>query len=392
MSTVDPAYYGREQTAVKHRVLSRYLTPLPLIVGRTWVRDIVFVDCCSGPWHTVTDDLSDSSIGISLKHLREARKILAKEGHIVSFRCVFVEKDPIAYAQLKKYCDGVSDIPVKTLLGDFVEHIPEIKRFVAEREGSFPFFFVDPTGWSPLKIAPLTPLLQAEPCEVLINFMTSYVRRFLEVEGKDFEALLGEKTMAKIRGLVGQEREDAAAFSYAEQVARAGNFPYFCTSLVLNPQTDQTHYHLIYATRHPKGVEVFKQAERNASEFMELARADARQRQRIDTTNNYEMFKAEDYAEGNDYHLTKLRSRYLSAAHAQVEDVLRRNKRPILYDEAWKIACRFPLVWESDLHGWINHEWRDKINVLGMKPNQRVPKCLAGNQLQWNVRDSAPLA
>ena len=48
MNTVEPAYYGREQTAVKHRVLGRYLTPLPLIVGRSWVRDIVYVDCCSG--------------------------------------------------------------------------------------------------------------------------------------------------------------------------------------------------------------------------------------------------------------------------------------------------------------------------------------------------------
>ena len=67
MNTVEPAYYGREQTAVKHRVLGRYLTPLPLIVGRSWVRDIVYVDCCSGPWNTVTDDLSDSSIGILLR-------------------------------------------------------------------------------------------------------------------------------------------------------------------------------------------------------------------------------------------------------------------------------------------------------------------------------------
>ncbi len=43
--------------------------------------------------------------------------------------------------------------------------------------------------------------------------MTSHIRRFLEVEGKDFEALLGERAMAKDSELVGQEREDAAAFS-----------------------------------------------------------------------------------------------------------------------------------------------------------------------------------
>ena len=95
--------------------------------------------------------------------------------------------------------------------------------------------------------------------------MTSHIRRFLEVEGKDFGALLRAKTLEEMRGLTGQERDDAAAFGYANQIAGAGNFPYVCTTLVLKPQRDQTHYHLIYATRHPKGVQVFKQAERSAS-------------------------------------------------------------------------------------------------------------------------------
>jgi three-Cys-motif partner protein len=386
MTAVEPAYHGREQTAVKHRVLGRYLTPLPLIVGRTWARDIVHVDCCAGPWHTVTDDLSDSSIGIALRQLREAREILTREGRSVTFRCLFVEQDPTAYAQLKKYCDSVSDIEVKTLPGDFVAHIPEILRFVAARRDSFPFFFIDPTGWLPLKILPLKPLLQYQPGEVLINFMTSYIRRFLEEQGEDFGAILGERAMANIHGLVGQERDDAAAFAYADQIAQAGNFPYVCTTLVLNPQINQTYYHLIYATRHHKGVEVFKDAERNASEFMELARADAQQRHRIEITNIGELFAVEEYAAGNDYYLSGLRRRYLNVAHARVEDALRLNKRrPMLYDQAWRIACRFPLVWESDLHKWIKHEWRDKINVLGMRPNQRVPKCQSGHSLVWTA-------
>ncbi len=384
MNAVEPAYYGREQTAVKHFILGRYLTPLPLIVGRSWVRDILYVDCCSGPWNTVTNDLSDSSIGIALRQLREARRILTAEGRPVTFRCIFVEKNPVAYAQLEKYCDSISDIQVKTLPGDFVEHIPEILRLVVARENSFPFFFIDPTGWSPLKIGPLKPLLQCEPGEVLINFMTSHIRRFLGLEGQDFEALLGEQAMEDIRGQVGQERDDAAAFAYADQIAHAGNFQYVCTTLVLNPQYDQTRYHLIYATRHHKGVEVFKQVEHNATEFMELARADARQRVRIDTSNNLELFPSDQYAGGNDNYLMMLRNRYLNTAHARVKDALRRNKRrPMLYDEAWKIVCRFPLVWESDLHKWIKHEWRDKISVLGMKPNQRVPKCQSGHSLVW---------
>src|SRR5579864_3940380 len=101
MSTVDIAYFGREQTLVKHSVLKQYLIALALIVGRSFARDISFIDCCSGPWNTVTTDLSDSSIGIAIQLLRAARDILAAEGNTVSFRCLFAEENPDAYAQLE---------------------------------------------------------------------------------------------------------------------------------------------------------------------------------------------------------------------------------------------------------------------------------------------------
>src|SRR5579871_3624726 len=147
MTVVDSAYFGREQTLVKHTVLSQYLTALALIVGRTFARDIVFADCCSGPWETKTLDLSDSSVGIAIQQLRRTRETLQSQGHLVTFRCLFAEENPSRYSQLKKFCDAVNDIEIKTLPGDFTKHIPDIRRFIAERKDSFPFFFVDPTGW-----------------------------------------------------------------------------------------------------------------------------------------------------------------------------------------------------------------------------------------------------
>jgi hypothetical protein len=169
--------------------------------------------------------------------------------------------------------------------------------------------------------------------------------------------LLSARALEKMHGLSGQDRDDAAAFAYADQVARSGNFDYVCATLVLNPQRDQTYYHLIYGTRHPKGIEVFKQAERSASEFMALARADAQQRQRIESTRQTEMFSVLDYGAEHDHHLLCLRNRYLQQAHDLVKKQLTVNRhRPTPYEDAWKMACRFPLVWESDLHTWINQE------------------------------------
>lgn len=382
MSVVASAYIGREQTAVKHRILERYLTPLPLIVGRSW-DDVTFVDCCSGPWETNTSDQSDTSFGIALRQLRQAREILKREGRNVNFRCLFIEKDPDAYAELEKFCATVTDLQVKPRCGDFVSLIPEILRFINERPNSFPFFFIDPKGWSPLKITALTPLLRRDPGEMLINFMTSHIRRFLADEGKDFGALLGSAALERMRDLTGQERDDAAAFAYADQLALAGKFAYVCTTLVLKPQTDQTHYHLIYATRHHKGVEEFKNSERNTKEFMSLARADAQQRRRVQSTGQQEIFQVDQWA-GDDQYLQGLRERYLALAHDLVERQLIRNpRRDVRYDDAWLIACRFPFVYESDLRDWITHEWSRKIQILGMKPNQKVPKCRSNNSLRW---------
>lgn len=381
MTTLDPAYFGREQTAVKHRILEHYLIPLPLIVGRRFAPDITFVDCCSGPWNTKAEDQSDSSFAIAIRQLRTAREILRSEGHQVSFRCLFIEKDPAKFKILDSYCTAVTDMEVKPMPGDFVERIPDILSFVNERPNSFPFFFIDPTGWSPLRIVPLTRLLRYRPCEVLINFMTSQIRRWLTDEEKDFGALIGQGAMARIQNLNGRERDDAAAFSYADQVALAGNFEFVCTTAVLNPQWDDTHYHLIYATRHHKGVQEFKAAERNAKVFMAIVRGEAQQRRRIDRTQNLELYPPSP----EDQYLLQLRDHHLNAAHEAVKQQLRSRKgQPIPYDLAWATACRFPFVWESDLHEWIEQEWAQKIDVLGMKPNQRVPKCQSGNTLVWN--------
>jgi hypothetical protein len=131
-------------------------------------------------------------------------------------------------------------------------------------------------------------------------------------------------------------------------------------------------------------VEEFKNSERNAKEFMSLARADAQQRHRVESTGQSEMFVPEVCGAGDDHYLLGLRDRYLALAHDLVERQLIRNpRRDIRYEDAWRIACRFPFVYESDLHSWIREEWRSKISVLGMKPNQKVPKCRSNNLLRW---------
>src|SRR6185295_7816228 len=115
------------------------------------------------------------------------------------------------------------------------------------------------------------------------NFMTSHIRRFIESPQKltqeSFVKLFGSvEFKARLQGLAKQDREDAIVKAYSENVQKTGSFKFMSSAIVLHSDYDQTHFHLIYATRDRKGVEVFKDAERKAMSVMEEARAEARKR------------------------------------------------------------------------------------------------------------------
>ena len=83
-------------------------------------------------------------------------------------------------------------------------------RFAKEQPKSFPFFFVDPTGWEPLQIDVIAPILSMNPGEVLITLMTSWITRFLSDQTKGFHRLLGAE-VPRILQLDGEDQEEESS-------------------------------------------------------------------------------------------------------------------------------------------------------------------------------------
>lgn len=221
---------------------------------------------------------------------------------------------------------------------------------------------------------------------MLINFMTGHIRRFLdspqEETQESFRRLFGSGAFrARVQGLARQDREDAAVEEYARNVKSVGGFAHSCTAIVLHPELDRTHFNLIYATRNPKGIEVFKEAEKKAMEVQEAARAEAQQRRRVARRGQAELFGSQELHDRS--HYDSLRDRYLTKSQKAVLHALHTQRR-LLYDEAWRLALAEPMVWESDLKGWIE-EWKKegKLEITGMQPRQRVPHRAEGNHLVW---------
>ena len=375
-------YEDREQTQVKHQILVKYLSAFVPIVG-DWASDIAYIDCMAGPWHETDPSLKDTSFGRAIDVLRATRRVLNDRGKAPTMRCLLVEKNRRSFTKLKEFCSSVGDLEVTPKNWDFTEHTSDIVQYTKLRNKCFPFVFIDPTGWEQLAEDLITPILQLEPGEVLINLMTSWIRRFLSDESKHFERFLGSD-LPRLRQLKGDEQEEELVRSYADKVARAGRFKYTCTLPVMKPDQDAFHFYMVYATRHQRGVEVFKDTERSVIRFMHETRAKAQERWRLAESRQYSLLPAEvRYRESR---FTEFQLRNQAIAKAQLMATLEGSER-VLYDEAWFQVMQYSAVIDRDLKDWLT-EWRasGSLTFANLDPGQKLPR-KGGNQfLVWKQK------
>jgi hypothetical protein len=230
------------------------------------------------------------------------------------------------------------------------------------------------------------PLLKLNPGEVLINLMTGHIRRFIESPDEQtqdsFKALFGSADFQRtVAGLTGIDRDDALIEAYAANVRKTGGFNYVCSAIVLHPEKDRTHFHLMYATRNAKGVAVFKKAEKKAMAVMKSARADAQQRKRQGKSGQTELFSSDALHDPSYY--DSLRECYTSRVRNQALGMLQDQKR-LAYDRVWDSTLTKPLVWESDLKDWIK-QWvkEGRVRIDGLTGKQQTPKRGHNHYLVW---------
>ena len=167
----------------------------------------------------------------------------------------------------------------------------------------------------------------------MINFMTEHIRRFIEwprrQNQESFIKLFGSSQFKDIlKGLEEKDREDAIVTAYSERVKHVGAFEYTSSAIVLHPEKNRTHFHLIYATRDPKGIKVFKEAEKKAMPVMEKTRDEAQKREREERTGQTELglFSGTVTQDPSAY-FRSLRERYVSRARATVLDLVQAKKQ-----------------------------------------------------------------
>lgn len=299
-------YFGREQSYFKHQLLKAYLERLFMIVGQHQ-RTICYVDCFAGPWEAKGNDLQDTSIAVSLDIIRKCRDGLRVLRGDVRFKAVFVEKDPKAYARLKEYLDGRKDEGVETfsLNGEFIRLRQEILSKCGD--DSFVFFFIDPTGWKEsVELATLDPLLRRPKSEFIINFMYDFlVRTHTQTPfAEDMRKIFGH--VPDTEGMTPEEREEYLVTLYRNNlktvVPHKGGRPRTACVQVHKVLVDRTLYHLIYLTRHPKGITEFMAASEGLDVVQKKVRALAKQNNQVEASGQFALFGADQTIKANEGH------------------------------------------------------------------------------------------
>ena len=365
-------YKGREQTFVKHFILRQYLEKFAHIIGWSWP-SITYVDCFSGPWESHAPDLSDTSFAIAVDCFRKARADLASHGKHPEIRCLFLEKSRKKFRELQAYTNSISDIDARALNGELETSVDDIVKFVrAPKTGTFTFLFIDPTGWTGFALDVIEPLLRLTPGETLINFMTHHIRRFVDLDEAEesFLQLFGSDVRDLIQDLPAQEREEKLVGEYMRRVKKRGGFEFINSTVVFKPDVETTHFHLIYATRHERGVDAFKKVEEQTMPVAVAARAEAKERRRLQHEGeSLLLWSPADHHRSS--YLEDLRNRYLTMAKEKARKILVRD-REVRYGRLWRIAVAFPFVWEKDLRDWLR-EWRNtgQVEIRGLTPRQQ---------------------
>jgi len=302
-------YWGKEPSYIKHELLKAYLKRLFLIIGmsaqRLGLSELCYVDAFAGPWLDESEDLSSTSIAISLGILDECRQELERQGRPVRIRALYVEKDKAAFSRLERHLRerAPKGIETKAVEGDFVGLQQAMLDWCGQT--AFAFFFLDPKGWTPVGVRVLQPLLARPHSEFLITFMYDFVARAASMD--DYQAhmveLLGEAP--EVRDLHGQAREKKLLDIYRgglkQLMPSSSQWPARSAYVrVLDRTKDRTKYHLVYLTSHPHGIVVFMGISETVDLVQRRVRAATKQASRVEKSGQAELFSAGAFPEAEE--------------------------------------------------------------------------------------------
>lgn len=370
-------YAGREQAYIKHYFLENYLEKL---VHKTAGRfdHIAYVDGFSGPWQNSDENFEDTSFGIALQALRTAKTSWKALGRDVRMSAYLVEKSAAAHTKLALVAARFPDISVVSYNGDFVDLAPRLLADIPT--GAFAFLFIDPKGWR-IRTQAIAGLLKRPNSEVVFNFMFDFINRAASMadpeEGLN-ELMTHGSWKAGLQGIdrgapsASAMRKAVLVEAFSETLRKVGEYEYVAETPVLRPLIDRTLYSLIYATRKPHGIEVFRDCQIKTLLEQAAVRGVAKVTQAQARSGQGEMFSsASDMAsDGIEEYLASERE----AAERALLTFVPGHPKTVRYGDVWPRVLSSHAVRKSDLNAMAGSLRKSGVFTFpDWEPRKRVP-------------------
>lgn len=258
---IDSVWELPDHSRVKHEILRAYLDRWMPILSSKFER-VIFVDGFAGP-----GVYKNGEPGSPLIAINALMDFTTKMGLRIPMRFVFLEADGDRYLTLKAVTDELRlELPEYVQL--FVENAP----FEDEATGLLDnigsggsghlapsLWFIDPFGYTGFPMKLIRRISKHPSSEVFINFMSGYVNRFKTKEGQ-------QNAMNQLFGRdVGDELQDVSidgcVSMYRRELLQQTDFRYCLHFAIAQRQKQgESWYHMVFATKHPKGFEKMKEA------------------------------------------------------------------------------------------------------------------------------------
>jgi three-Cys-motif partner protein len=371
-------YAGREQAYVKHVFLERYLESLVFKTASKFDH-VVYVDGFAGPWQSASERFEDTSFGIALNALRRAKEAWKRNGREVKMTALLVERDSKAYGRLATIPPKYPDITIKTYNDDFIGIVPSILQDIPAE--AFAFFLIDPKGWR-IPLVELKSLLARPRSEMTFNFMFEWINRAAStndpiVKGLDELMPYGNWRQimqdAESNGpLLPDQRKEILVGAFSESLKQLGGYQYVAETTVLRPLRERPLYCLFYATRHQKGIAVFRDCQVAALNAQSKTRAAHKVRHEVTSSGQSELF--ESMHEMRSDKTAALLDRERAAARAAILD-LTPAQPGTTYEKLWPLVLSRHVVRLTDVNAICGALRKEKaIMFPTWEDRARVPK------------------
>ena len=173
------------------------------------------------------------------------------------------DSDPRAARALQQRLGERTGMEIATL--DCNEAAGQARRIFANR-GVLGLAFIDPTAFQ-IKLSAISALTSERPVDLIITFMTGYLRRFLSTPGYDagrLDDFFGSPDWRDIVSdrALGETITYRRLLDHYETKLRSLNYMHVDDHIRILNSNESTIYHLVFASKHPRGAEFFKKIRR----------------------------------------------------------------------------------------------------------------------------------